>query len=480
MLFSSLTFIFYFLPIFLFLYYIIPRNVFFKNCLFLLASLFFYFWGEKEYIYVLGISIFLNYLVGFFLGKNNSDGFRNYLLFIGIAINLLLLIGFKYTEFLIENLSIFNLSTGIENKTQIHLPLGISFFTFQGVSYLIDVYRREVECEKNFINLALYIAMFPQLVAGPIVRYKTISRSFYNREHTFGKFSHGVLLFIIGLGYKVLIANVLAVPVDRVFELRPNELSFLLSWIGITAYTLQIYFDFCGYSTMAIGLGLMLGFQLPKNFNFPYISDSITEFWRRWHITLSQWFRDYLYIPLGGNRNGKIITYRNLISVFLLCGIWHGASWNFLLWGVYHGAFLVLERVSLLAYIKRLPKVVRIFYALIVVMFGWVMFRADNLAHTWFFYKSLLGFGTNNGFLLPGELLSSNVIITFVIGIFLSTPVINWCFFGKTSWNSLADLTYYVQPRFTLVWYFSIFLILILCTANLANLSYNPFIYFRF
>lgn len=318
------------------------------------------------------------------------------------------------------------------------------------------------------------------MVAGPIVRYKTISDAFTNRVHSFGRFSHGITLFIIGLGYKVLIANTLAEPADRIFSLASDELSFSLSWIGISFYTLQIYFDFCGYSTMAVGLGLMLGFQLPKNFNFPYISKSITEFWRRWHITLSQWFKDYLYIPLGGNRKGRTTTYLNLFLVFTLCGIWHGASWNFLLWGIYHGVFLVLERIGLRALLLRLPNIIQLMYTLIVVIFGWVLFRADYFEHICYFYKSLLGFGSVNNFLLPQELLTMEVILTLLIGLILSTPIVKWCFFDEHQYDSLADFPSYIKPRSPILWYFTLLIILILSTANLANLSYNPFIYFRF
>lgn len=487
MVFSSNIFIFYFIPIFLGCYFLLTRkNLGLKNLVFLLFSLLFYFWSEQEQIYILLVSIVSNYLFGIALGKSKNLFYKKVFLTLGLAFNLSLLAGFKYYYFLIENLGLITLPYDYKfvfpdfHIFQGSLPLGISFFTFQGLSYLIDIYRKDSDYEPNFINMAIYISMFPQLVAGPIVRYKEISSSIISRSHSLDKFSFGATLFTIGLGYKVLIANILAVPSDTIFDLPIEQLSTLLAWIGISCYTLQIYFDFCGYSTMAIGLGLMLGFKFPNNFNFPYISQSITEFWRRWHITLSQWFKDYLYIPLGGNRENKYKTYRNLLIVFLLCGVWHGASWTFIIWGLYHGFFLVLERIWLKRVLQKSLKIIRHIYTLFVIVFGWVIFKADTLDHTFAYIKALLGFGAQNNIIFPSQVISNQVIIVFLVGLLLSTPIVNLIFFNKMGSLPLTEHHKMDKPKMPFLWFSSMIIIFLLSTASLASGTYNPFIYFRF
>jgi len=485
MVFSSVTFLFYFLPIFLIVYFLLPKNILFKNVWFLLASLVFYFWGENVFILVLLTSIIINYTVGILL-SNKSENKSFYLTF-GIIGNLAILIAFKYSPFLIENC---NTLLNVDNSqnsflkmlSDIHLPLGISFFTFQGMSYLIDVYRNDAKVEKNIANVALYIAMFPQLIAGPIVRFKEISEAIKERGITTTKLVHGINLFIIGMSYKLLLANNLAIPADKIYALNADQLSFSLSWIGTIAYTLQIYFDFCGYSTMAVGLGLMLGIKFPKNFNFPYISKSITEFWRRWHITLSQWFRDYLYIPLGGNRKGNYRTYFNLFMVFVLCGIWHGASWAFLIWGIYHGLFLVIERLGLKKWLNKLPKIIQHSYTLVIVMIGWVFFRAETFDKAFYFIKTMFGFGSGSeNVLYTSEVLQNNVIAAFIFGTFLSTPIINkFIFSNNKDWESLMDLQKLPELKSRFLWYGTIIFLWLFCIISLVNQTYNPFIYFRF
>lgn len=485
MIFSSISFLFYLLPLFLLVYYLLPNKVLYKNIWFLFISLFFYFWGENLFILVLLFSILFNYSIGLLLSKEKFN--QKLLLIIGVFANLSLLIWFKYTPFLAKNIAVLfgnpDTSSGLwKTFLNIHLPLGISFFTFQGMSYVFDVYRKDAKAEKSLPNLALYISMFPQLIAGPIVRFKDIAIAIRERHITLDNIIHGINLFIIGLGYKVLLANNVALPADKIFALGEASLTFGLAWLGVICYTLQIYFDFCGYSTMAVGLGLMLGIKFPKNFNFPYISQSITEFWRRWHITLSQWFRDYLYIPLGGNRKGNFNTYRNLLLVFVLCGIWHGASWAFLVWGLYHGLFLVIERLGLGDLLKKITPIFRYTYTLLIVMIGWVFFRAETFDKAFYFLKTMFGLGQGTEYdLLMGEVLQNNVIIAIFVGMFLSTPFINQLFFGKNrEWSSLMDLSVFPKTNYTGVWYFGLIIIFILSAFNLVNLTYNPFIYFRF
>jgi len=460
------------------IYLLLPR-LFFKNLWLLTASLWFYFWGEFEYIGVLFLSIFINYIGGFLIefGKN-----RKLFLYVTVAINLFILFYYKYLGFVI--CSIFSSENSItDNWQDIHLPLGISFFTFQGISYLVDLYRKEAGIEKNIFNLALYISMFPQLIAGPIVRYSTIATSLKSRVHSKEKFIHGISLFVIGLGFKVLLANNFALVADTIFDLSQFELSTSLAWLGLLSYTLQIYFDFNGYSVMAIGLGSIFGFKFPLNFNYPYISQSITEFWRRWHITLSTWFKDYLYIPLGGNRKGAFRTYLNLIVVFFLCGIWHGASWIFIFWGLYQGVFLILERLWLKDKLNAAYPFIRHIYTLFVILTGWLLFRSNDMSQFSSYFKTLFGFNASSSIdLLFSEFLTLKLIVLFLFALVLSTPITYKLFIKSDSeMKTLSSLTpNQYQLIVPLLWYILLMIILLLSVSSICNQTYNPFIYFRF
>ena len=344
MVFSEPAFLFWFLPLLLGAYFLCPRAG--RNALLLAASLIFYAWGEGGFVLVMLASIGMNYAFGLLIERRVSTHKTCAALWLGIIANLLLLAAYKYTGFVSSNLCGLLRWWGVDtaDPLPVHLPIGISFFTFQAMSYLVDVHRRQVPAQRNPLHVALYISMFPQLIAGPIVRYRDIARQIVDRAVTRQGFASGIRRFAIGLGKKVIIANSLAWPADQIFTIPNHELTTAVAWWGVTCYTLQIYFDFSGYSDMAVGLGRMFGFEFMENFNYPYIARSMTDFWRRWHISLSTWFRDYLYIPLGGNRRGRARTLVNLALVFFLCGLWHGASWTFAIWGLYHGLFLILER----------------------------------------------------------------------------------------------------------------------------------------
>jgi alginate O-acetyltransferase complex protein AlgI len=470
MIFSTVTFLFYFLPLFLLLYFITP----YKNTVLLIASLFFYAWGEAHYVVLMLFSISINFIFGLLINKyGNIQSKQRLFLSIGVGANLLLLGYFKYFNFITNDL----LNTKLAEP--VHLPLGISFFTFQAISYLVDVYRKEAKVEKNIFNLALYISMFPQLIAGPIVRFKTVAKQIHKRQHTLDNISQGMRIFIIGLAQKALIANTVAISADEIFALPESALTTAVAWLGAFCYSFQIYFDFAGYSNMAIGLGLIMGFTFPKNFNYPYVSQSITEFWRRWHISLSTWFRDYLYIPLGGNRLSPIRTYINLMVVFLLCGFWHGAAWTFIIWGGYHGLFLMLERFKLSQILNKLPSVIRHIYTLIVVIFGWVIFRAENFNQLKYYSKTLLGFGKGTSVLETMPTFFSHLLATTLIfAVLFSLPIFNYLKtqFKTTISNQQSIKTFSFHAVFE-VFYLSVFLLSII---NIASGSYNPFIYFRF
>lgn len=471
MVFSSITFLFYFLPVFLALYFLTP----FKNWVLLIASLLFYAWGELAYSVLMIFSIIINFLFGLFIAKHaEKTKVKKIALTLGVIANLLLLTYFKYFNFLVD---IFIESNSIE---EIHLPLGISFFTFQAISYLIDVYRGDADVEKNPLNLGLYISMFPQLIAGPIVRFKTVAEQIHSRVVDLIQINAGIRVFVVGLAQKVLVANNVASTADNVFALPANELTTALAWLGGICYSLQIYFDFAGYSNMAIGLGLIMGFTFPKNFSHPYISQSITEFWRRWHISLSQWFRDYLYIPLGGNRLSNGRTYVNLMIVFLLCGLWHGAAWTFIIWGIYHGLFLIFERLKLSDVLTRCWQPFRHLYLLLVVIFGWVIFRADSVEHMLLFMQAMIGFSeasVSDPFYL-GEYLSNSLVTTVIIGIIFSMPLLP---FIKSKMQQLSTTGNIVTNGLS---YFSLELFYLSCLIFsmlfISSGSYNPFIYFRF
>lgn len=483
MVFSSPIFLFGFLPATLLLYFLSPR--FIKNTTLLLCSLFFYAWGEVFYLAVMVVSIFSNYIFGLLIFKFQQsiqlERFSKFNVTVGILVNILLLFSFKYANFVVDNINV--IFTLINIKTielgAIHLPLGISFFTFQAITYLVDIYRKEVAPQKNIFNLALYISLFPQLIAGPIVRYNSISSQITNRKHSIEQFVYGVKRFVYGLAKKVLIANTLGEVSDTIFSLSESELTMPLAWIGILTYTLQIFFDFSGYSDMAIGLGRMFGFKFLENFNYPYISTSIREFWRRWHISLSTWFKDYVYIPLGGNRVSAVRVYVNLLVVFVLTGLWHGASWNFLIWGLFHGLFLAAEHAGFSRLLNRMWKPVQHIYMLLVIIFGWVFFRHDTLPQAINYIGTMLDISnlhtTNYQF---AQILSYETVYALIMGIVLSMPVYPWIkkYLEQLAGNStVKNIIIINTPRLAI---FSS--LLFLSILKVSSSTYNPFIYFRF
>lgn len=475
MVFSSLFFLFCFLPIVLVSYCVIPPKL--RNLHLLLASLFFYAWGEGLYVLLMLFVVVLNYLLGMsFTDKTAAT--RRRLLIIGIAINLIPLLFYKYSVFFLHNLGS-EYFISLIPKDGIHLPLGISFFTFQAISYLIDTYKGSTPCQKNPINLGLYIAVFPQLIAGPIVRYHDIARQIDKRQVTLEGFSLGVERFIFGLAKKVLLANPLGQMADAVFRLPAGELTTAAVWLGAVSYTLQIYYDFSGYSDMAIGLGRMFGFTFLENFNYPYISRSIQEFWRRWHISLSNWFRDYLYIPLGGNRQGPGRTTCNLFLVFFLCGFWHGASWTFIFWGLFHGFFLALERGAWGRILQRAPMLVRHGYVLLVVLVGWVFFRAETFDQGVQLITVLFG-GEQTALLPYGVFARLNTLFFLTLGcaIVFMAPTLQFLSDKMHDYQmSIPAGAAIIQPFIRLSCLCAIFT---LSLASLASGVYNPFIYFRF
>ena len=464
MVFSSLIFLWIFLPIVLLVYFIAGKRL--RNVVLLIASLVFYAWGEPKYILLMLISIFVNWIIGLFMDQ--CEKYKKPLLIVAVICNLGLLGYFKYFNFLID---IVNHCIGSEIAYQeIRLPIGISFFTFQILSYVIDLYRRQYKVQKNLINLALYISFFPQLIAGPIVKYKDIDVQLAHREITTNKLADGIRRFIYGLGKKVLIANVAAKCVDTIFALDYVEVTGWLAWAAAILYMLQIYYDFSGYSDMAIGLGKIFGFEFQENFCYPYLSRSIQEFWQRWHISLGTWFKEYLYIPLGGNRKGKVRTYINLLIVFGATGLWHGASMNFVLWGLYHGSFSILERMGLRERLTKHP-VFSHLYAMLVVVFGWVLFRAENLRQAGRYVKRMLlpWMYTNTN--VKWQILFGNRTILMIIVGILGTGMMQQFLKKKCS----IEKWKYSIPELLIC--AGIFL---LCIANLASNTYNPFIYFRF
>lgn len=484
MVFSSLVFLFIFLPITLFFYYIIGAK--YRNALLLLASLVFFSWGGVSYTLILIFSILTNYIVGLLISKYLKTKYARYFLSIGVTLNIGILVVFKYANFLIENINIVfvNLNLNPIDNENIALPIGISFYTFQALSYIIDVYRGETSVQKSLIKLALFISLFPQLIAGPIVRYHDINKQLSRRVINFDNFTAGIERFIIGLGKKVLLANSFALVVDSIFAMNPTDMSAIVAWLGVILYALQIYFDFSGYSDMAIGLGKMFGFDLLENFNFPYIARSLQEFWRRWHISLSTWFRDYLYIPLGGNRVGNFRLYFNLTLVFFLTGFWHGASWNFIVWGLFHGLFLIIERIGFGSFLKKLWSPLRHFYLIIVVLISWVFFRADDLTYALSFLKTMFGGSKlNSEFWMLNEYLNTEVTIALIVGLFGSTTI--FVFIQKSLLQQARRLSNKVYVKSVIVTFeviagIGLFTILLISIIYLASNSYNPFIYFRF
>ncbi|RBP15472.1 D-alanyl-lipoteichoic acid acyltransferase DltB (MBOAT superfamily) [Roseiarcus fermentans] len=467
MVFSSVTFLFYFLPIFLAAYVLTP-TVAAKNVVTLMFSLVFYAWGEPRFLLILLFSIAFNYGAALLIDARAGES-RKWALAAAVAGNLLVLGLFKYANFVTANFAAALKPLGLDfGQTNIELPLGISFFTFHCLSYVIDVYRRRFGANRDPVDVALYISLFPQLVAGPIVRYKTVARQLDRRRQTLGRASAGARIFIIGLAQKVLIADLVAPLVAVAFDHAPHRTA-PEAWIGLLSYTIQIYFDFAGYSNMAIGLGIVLGFTFPRNFNLPYTALSITEFWRRWHMSLSSWLRDYLYVPLGGNRGSDLATYRNLVTVFVLCGVWHGANWTFVLWGVWHGAFLVVERLGLKARLARLPVALRWAYALLAVMGGWVLFRAADLTTAGDYFASLLGFnGWGDVSFDMHDALSDRAVTMLAIGCLIAVlPRFRPRIAAPALLRAAADAG----------WTFAL---LIVSMITVAAGAYSPFLYFKF
>jgi alginate O-acetyltransferase complex protein AlgI len=477
MLFTTPLFLFFFLPITLVLAFI-TRSSKFRNVILVILSLLFYIFGEADFVLMLMGSVVANY----FLGKWVDKCKNNVAITVGITVNLLFLIGNKYLGFLTENLNIllqcFHFHT--LKVINVKLPVGISFYTFHSISYLMDVYRKENKAQKSFTQLALYITLFPQLVAGPIIRYKDIASQFSGRILTSARFKTGIERFIIGLAKKVIIANTLGFTNDLIFSLHASQLSVATAWFAIISYTLQLYFDFSGYSDMAIGLAKMLGFDFMENFNYPYISRSVREFWRRWHISLSNWFRNYLYIPLGGNRVGNIRVYLNLFIVFFLTGLWHGASWNFVIWGLLHGFFMVIERLGFDKILERSGRVVQHLYTLFAVVIAWVFFRIDKLDDALQFLKTLFGIGNQAGYKLIFFLNKENVIIILIAMILavnganiLLRLLIKVLYTASNSVEIIKSSFRNVKS----VW---LSLLFIYAVLNVVYGTYNPFIYFRF
>lgn len=463
MLFTSISFLYYFLPTIIILYFITPKK--YRNYILLIFSIIFYMYGEPKYVILMLVEILVAYFGALLIDKYKSKE----IFLITIIIHIGLLCVFKYTDLFIGTInSIFKTNISFLN---IALPIGISFYTFQILSYVIDVYRGKVKVQKNILKLATYVSLFPQLIAGPIVRYETICDELDNRDETIEKFSLGVRRFIIGLAKKVLIANMLGELCTK-FSLV-DERSVLFYWIFAISYMLQVYFDFSAYSDMAIGLGKMFGFTFLENFNYPFISKSITEFWRRWHISLSSWFKDYVYIPLGGSRKGTLKLVRNILIVWFLTGIWHGAAYNFILWGLFIGVFLVIEKLWLSKYISKLPKFLRNIYVLFIIMISFIMFNAGSINEAFFNIKGL--FGLNKEVFINNYTIYylKSYLVVLIIAIFGATPLFKNIIEKLKKSKCLNKIVNVLEPIFLVI-------LLLLVTAYLIDSSYNPFLYFRF
>ena len=463
MLFTSISFLYYFLPTIIILYFITPKK--YRNYILLIFSIIFYMYGEPKYVILMLVEILVAYFGALLIDKYKSKE----IFLITIIIHIGLLCVFKYTDLFIGTInSIFKTNISFLN---IALPIGISFYTFQILSYVIDVYRGKVKAQKNILKLATYVSLFPQLIAGPIVRYETICDELDNRDETIEKFSLGVRRFIIGLAKKVLIANMLGELCTK-FSLV-DERSVLFYWIFAISYMLQVYFDFSAYSDMAIGLGKMFGFTFLENFNYPFISKSITEFWRRWHISLSSWFKDYVYIPLGGSRKGTLKLVRNILIVWFLTGIWHGAAYNFILWGLFIGVFLVIEKLWLSKYISKLPKFLRNIYVLFIIMISFIMFNAGSINEAFFNIKGL--FGLNKEVFINNYTIYylKSYLVVLIIAIFGATPLFKNIIEKLKKSKCLNKIINILEPIFLVI-------LLLLVTAYLIDSSYNPFLYFRF
>lgn len=468
MVFNAPVFLFIFLPLF-FLCYFLGKSIRYKNSILLIFSLLFYLFGEGRLFFVMLGSIIINYYSGLLVANAPTQQLRKRWVTVSVILNLLSLGFFKYLGFFGSILN----DLGWEGTVmEVVLPIGISFYTFQSMSYVIDVYRDPKNVQKNIFDLGLYISMFPQLIAGPIVRYSEIQKQILKRNFTIERFYEGANRFIIGMVKKTLFANEIAKIADGIMDTDPTGLTSGAAWLGIIAYTLQIYFDFSGYSDMAIGLGKIIGFDFSENFNFPYISKSIQEFWRRWHISLSTWFRDYLYIPLGGNRVTTGRLYFNLFLVFFVTGFWHGASWNFIIWGLFHGLFIILERIFLGKLLQKVPGIIGLLYTLIIVMIGWVFFRIEGLQNAWDYLLVCFNIKGPEGVAYTFDFfMDSYYVLVFGIAIIFASSLLKpfydrW----KTRKNPVTQ-SLFMFFHITLLFY---------CYLIISSDSYNPFIYFRF
>lgn len=465
MLFTSISFLYYFLPALIIIYFITPKK--YKNIILLIASLLFYFYGEPKYVFLMIAEIIIAYIGALLIDKYKNQS-KN-ILITTLFIHVFLLIIFKYTDFIIQTIN--DISNANIKLLNIALPIGISFYTFQIISYIIDVYNGKVNVQKNIIKLATYVSLFPQLVAGPIVRYQTVEKELDDRVHSFNNFAYGIRRFTIGLAKKVLIANALGELCSKAF--LADEKTIVFFWIFGVSYMLQLYFDFSAYSDMAIGLGRIFGFHFPENFNYPYISKSITEFWRRWHISLSTWFKDYVYIPLGGNREGKYKQIRNILIVWLLTGIWHGANWTFLIWGLLFGIILIIEKIWLNKFMEKLPSFIRRIYVLFIVMILFIIFSSNNMSVALTNIKGL--FGMNGEAFVNDYTLHylKSYLPVLIIALLGSTPFIKILIDKLRKNKYVNNIINILEPILIVV-------ILVVVTSYLIDNSYNPFLYFRF
>lgn len=464
MVFSSLVFMFAYLPITLLAYYLVPRQG--RNIFLFIVNLIFYGWGEPKLVLLMVFNIFFNYIGGWLVDKYRADAKKKKLfLILTCVLDIGILAVFKYTGMITETLNMLPFLNIPE--LQISLPIGISFYTFQTMSYVIDVYRDDAPVSKNFINFGTYVALFPQLIAGPIVRYRDVAEQLVNRRETLEMFTRGVKLFMVGLAKKVIIANTMGTLTTNIFA-TTDENGVVGTWVGMIAYTFQIYFDFSGYSDMACGLGNMMGFEFLKNFNYPYIAKSITDFWRRWHISLSTWFKEYVYIPLGGNRKGVKRQILNLLIVWVLTGLWHGAAYNFVLWGLYYGFLLILEKFVLKKFLDRLPSFVQHIYTLFIIIIGWGLFYFTDVGQLGEFMVDLFNFGNGICGDQAFNLIMSNLPILIIAAV-ASTPLATMLYtrFEHRRFMWIPETLYCIG-------------VLAVSTASLVNQSYNPFLYFRF
>ena len=465
MLFTSISFLYYFLPALIIIYFITPKK--YKNIILLIASLLFYFYGEPKYVFLMILEIIIAYIGAILIDKYKNQS-KN-ILIITLFIHVFLLIIFKYTDFIIQTIN--DISNANIKLLNIALPIGISFYTFQIISYIIDVYNGKVKVQRNIIKLATYVSLFPQLVAGPIVRYQTVEKELDNRVHSFNNFAYGIRRFSVGLAKKVLIANALGELCSK--APATSEETVVFFWIFGISYMLQLYFDFSAYSDMAIGLGRIFGFHFPENFNYPYISKSITEFWRRWHISLSTWFKDYVYIPLGGNRVSRYKQIRNILIVWLLTGIWHGANWTFLIWGLLFGIILIIEKIFLNKFMEKLPSFIRRIYVLFIVMILFIIFSSDNMSVALSNIKGL--FGMNGEAFINDYTLHylKSYLPVLIIALFGATPFIKILIDKLRKNKYINGIINILEPILIVV-------ILVVVTSYLIDNSYNPFLYFRF